>query len=103
MNRQYTHITYIQVDEEIHATLVYLDRTVGHFDIIGDWEDNDDIMQSLHEEASRQEYECVPASTAAMREMGRRGGAATASKMTKKQRIERAKKAVAAREEKRRA
>jgi len=37
----------------------------------------------------------------AMAEMGRRGGRASAKKLTKKQRIARAKKAVAAREKKR--
>lgn len=94
--KKYTHITHWQDEEEIYATIMYLDQQVGSFDIIGDWDDNEDIQQSLHDEASRHCYTLVTFQQATMSQLGKK----SAESMTKEQRVARAKKAVQAREAK---
>lgn len=94
--RTYTHITYTKNQGEISATLMRLDEVIGSFDIIGTWTDNQDIVQSLDDEASRTGYIKVSFRSAVMSDNGR----TSSRNMTPEQRIERAKKAVNAREAK---
>ena len=84
--KTYTHITHWQDGSEIHATIMRLDRQVGSFDIIGDFEDEQDILQSLDEEASRLEYSKVSFQQATMSDMGSR----SAARMTQDERTKRA-------------
>jgi len=84
--KTYTHITHWQDDGEIHATIMRLDKIVGSFDIIGDFEDEQDIIQSLNEEASRLEYSKVSFQQATMSDMGKQ----SAARMTQDERTKRA-------------
>lgn len=90
MKKTYTHIVGIDSDGEIMASIYKYDKLVGSFEIIGEWEGKEDIMQSLHDEAGRLGYVLL---TELFKKSGSEGGKKSSSNMTPEERKARAKKA----------
>lgn len=93
--KKYTHITYWRDEEEIQASIYSNSRLLTTFSILGDWEDDEDIELSLADEAGRLGYEKID-----FADYGSKGGKLSAAKLTKEERVARAKRAVQAREAK---